>query len=51
MTTTILSKPQQKISQLVQNTHEDTQYWKKHYSLNTISNEQLKSVSHGHMQA
>ena len=26
---TILSKPQQKISQLVQNTHEDTQYWKK----------------------
>ena len=23
----------------------------KHYSLNTISNEQLKSVSHGHMQA
>ena len=24
---------------------------KKHYRLNTISNEQLKSVSHGHMQA
>ena len=24
---------------------------KKHYSLNTISKEQLKTVSHGHMQA
>ena len=31
---------------------QDTLYWKKkHYNLNTISNEQLKSVSHGHMQA